>query len=78
MIQSRFFHSSIQEIELHVKEIHSLQGELREKILTSLNKSSCLFIISGKIVVIAFFLPSKLQVLLLSTCFPFSSTNFSR
>jgi hypothetical protein len=40
MIQSRFFHSSIQEIELHVKEIHSLQGELREKILTSLNKSA--------------------------------------
>jgi len=40
LIQNRFFHSSIQEIELHVSEIHSLQDELREKILTSLNKSA--------------------------------------
>ena len=40
MIQSRFFHSSIQEIELHVKEIYSLQGELREKVLNSLNQPS--------------------------------------
>lgn len=36
MIQSRFFHSSLQEVQLNVKEIYSLQGELRESIV---NKS---------------------------------------
>ena len=40
MIKNRFFHSSIQEIHLHVKEIYSLQDGLREKILNSPNKST--------------------------------------
>ena len=38
MIQSRFFHSSFKEIELNIKEIYSLQSELRERVLASTNK----------------------------------------
>ena len=39
MIQSRFFHSSLQEIQLNVKEIYSLQGELRESIVNKAKKT---------------------------------------
>jgi hypothetical protein len=38
-MQSRFFHSSLQEIQLNVKEIFSLQGELRESIVTKAKKT---------------------------------------
>jgi hypothetical protein len=37
-MQSRFFHSSLKEIELNIKEIYSLQSELRERVLASTNK----------------------------------------
>jgi hypothetical protein len=39
VIQSRFFHSSLQEIQLNVKEIYSLQGELRESIVNKAKKT---------------------------------------
>ena len=39
MIQSRFFHSSLQEIQLNVKEIYSLQGELRESIVNKAKRT---------------------------------------
>lgn len=39
MIQSRFFHSSLQEIQLNVKEIYSLQGELKESIVNKAKKT---------------------------------------
>jgi hypothetical protein len=37
MIQSRFFHSSLKEIELNINEIYSLQSELRSKVLATAN-----------------------------------------
>jgi hypothetical protein len=40
VIQSRFFHSSLQEIQLNVKEIYSLQGELRESVVNKANKAN--------------------------------------
>jgi len=40
VIQSRFFHSSLQEIQLNVKEIFSLQGELRESVVNKAKKKS--------------------------------------
>ena len=39
MIQCRFFHSSLQEIQLNVKEIYSLQGELRESIVNKAKRT---------------------------------------
>ena len=39
MIHSRFFHSSLQEIQLNVKEIYSLQGELRESIVNKAKRT---------------------------------------
>ena len=39
-MQSRFFHSSLQEIQLNVKEIFSLQGELRESVINKAKKKS--------------------------------------
>ena len=39
-MQSRFFHSSLQEIQLNVKEIYSLQGELRESVVNKAKKTS--------------------------------------
>ena len=38
MIQSRFFHSSLKEIEFNIKEIYSLQSELRKRVLATTNK----------------------------------------
>jgi hypothetical protein len=38
MMRSRFFHSSLKEIELNIKEIYLLQSELRKRVLASLNK----------------------------------------
>ena len=40
MIQSRFFHSSLKEIELNIKEIYSLQSELRKRVLATTIKSA--------------------------------------
>jgi hypothetical protein len=40
VIQSRFFHSSLQEIQLNVKEIYSLQGELRESVVNKAKNKS--------------------------------------
>jgi len=39
VIQSRFFHSSLQEIQLNVKEIYSLQDELRNSIVNKAKKT---------------------------------------
>lgn len=41
-MQSRFFYSSLQEIQLNVKEIHSLQVELKEAIVSK-NKRTVRF-----------------------------------
>ena len=40
MIASRFFHSSLREIELHTQEILSLQSSLRQRVLTGKFKIS--------------------------------------
>lgn len=39
MIQSRFFYSSLQELQLNIKEIYSLQGRLRESIAIKTKKA---------------------------------------
>ena len=38
MTQSRFFYSSLNEVQLNIKEIFSLQVDLRQKILVSKKK----------------------------------------
>ncbi len=35
MLQSRFFHSSLQELQLHIKEIYSLQDQLRQRVISN-------------------------------------------
>jgi hypothetical protein len=40
VIQSRFFHSSLQEINLNVEEIYSLQGKLKESIVNKTKKTA--------------------------------------
>ena len=40
MIQSRFFYSSLQEVQLNVKEIYSLQGALNKSIAKKLIKTA--------------------------------------